>query len=194
MNRKEFIGTLRANLKGLPQEEIDDIIYDYEEHFRIGLSQGKFEEDIARELGDPRNIAKMYKVSSKIDEAESNPSPKNLLKAMFSAMALGIFNFIIVLGPFIVIIALLIGLYGISVGLVAGGIGAVFGTILIPLSCYPFSYYDVNLGVHPVTSVSLGIGLTCLGVLLFMASLYLTKLLYKGTVKYLKWNIDTIKK
>jgi len=189
MNRKEFIETLRADLKGLPQEEIDDIIYDYEEHFRIGLSQGKFEEDIARELGDPRNIAKMYKVSSKIDEAESNPSPKNLLKAMFSAMALGFFNFIIVLGPFIVIIALLIGMYGISVGLVVGGIGSIFGTILIP-----FSHYHVNLGFLPVTAVSLGIGLTCLGVLLFMASLYLTKLLYRGTVKYLKWNIDTIKK
>ena len=131
MTKSEYIQSLRATLKRLPLEEIEDIIYDYEEHFQIGLSKGKTEEEIAKELGDPKSIAKMYNVSSKIDEAENNPSTKNFLKAVFSAMALGIFNFIIVLGPFIAIVALLIGLYGISIGFVVGGISSIFGTMFV---------------------------------------------------------------
>ena len=189
MTKGEYIQSLRATLKRLPLEEIEDIIYDYEEHFQIGLSKGKTEEEIAKELGDPKSIAKMYNVSSKIDEAENNPSTKNFLKAVFSAMALGIFNFIIVLGPFIAIVALLIGLYGISIGFVVGGISSIFGTMLIP-----FSSFHVTFCVNSITSISLGIGLTALGALFFIGCIYLTKLLYKGTLNYLKWNVDIIKK
>lgn len=189
MTKGEYIQTLRAVLKELPPEEIEDILYDYEEHFQIGLSKGKTEEEISKELGDPRNIAKMYKVSSKIDAAEQNPSTKNILKAIFSAMALGIFNFIIVLGPFIAIVGLLIGLYGISIGFVVGGVSAIFGTMFVP-----FSSYYVTFGINSITSISFGIGLTALGVLFFMACIYFTKLLYKGTLNYLKWNVDIIKK
>lgn len=50
MNKAEFIGNLRHELKGIPENEIDDILYDYEEHFQIGLSKGKTEEEIAMEL------------------------------------------------------------------------------------------------------------------------------------------------
>ncbi|WP_234978656.1 HAAS signaling domain-containing protein [Anaerosalibacter sp. Marseille-P3206] len=189
MTKAEYIQSLRTYLKKLPPDELEDIIYDYEEHFQIGLSKEKTEEEIARELGDPRNIAKMYNVSSKIDEAEQNPSTKNILKAVFSAMALGIFNFIIVLGPFIAIVGLLIGLYGLSIGFVAGGISAIFGTMFVP-----FSSYQVTFGVNSITSISFGIGLTALGALFFIACIYFTKLLYKGTISYLKWNVDIIKK
>lgn len=189
MTKEQFIKTLETWLKGLPQEEIQDILYDYEEHFQIGLSKGKTEEEISRELGDPKNIAKMYKASSKINEAESNPSTKNILKAIFAAMALGLFNFIIVLGPFIGVVAIIIVIYFISIGFILGGIGTFFGTIVSP-----FLHYKIYLNVHPITSISFGIGLTALGLLLLFLSFYLTKLLYKGTVKYLKWNLNFIRK
>lgn len=189
MTRDEFIKNLRGSLKRLPPEEIEDIVYDYEEHFQIGLSKGKTEEEISKELGDPKVIAKMYNVSSKIDKAENNPSTKNILKAIFSAMALGIFNFIIVLGPFIAIVALLIGLYAISIVFVASGISAFFGIMFLP-----FTSYQVTFGINTLTSISFGIGLSVLGILLFIGCVYLTKLLYKGTISYLKWNVDIIKK
>lgn len=189
MTRIEFIQSLRNALHGLPEDEINDIISDYEEHFEIGFEKGKTEEQIAKELGDPRDIAKMYKASATISNAEKNPSPGNLLKAVFAATALGIFNIIVVLGPFIAILGLLIGLYGLSVGLILGGIGAAFGTIIKPL--FP---YSIHIVFNPLASVAFGIGMLTLGILLFIASIYLTKALYKGTVKYLKWNIDIIKK
>ncbi|MCF6460909.1 HAAS signaling domain-containing protein [Clostridium sp. Cult3] len=189
MNRIEFMEQLRNGLKGISEEEIEDILYDYEEHFDIGLSKGKTEEEIAKELGNPRNISKTYRASATITTAENNPSPGNLFKAILAAMALGFFNLVIVLGPFIAIVGLLFALYAISVGFIIGGVGSFFGTIAAP-----FLPYRINVGMHPITSISFGIGLTALGVLIMIGSFYLTKLLYQGTIKYLRWNIDIIKR
>lgn len=189
MNRNEFMEQLRNGLNGISQEEIEDILYDYEEHFEIGLSKGKTEEEIAKELGNPKSIAKAYRASATVTAAENDPSPGNLFKAILSAMALGFFNLVIVLGPFIAMIGLLFALYAISVGFILGGVGSFFGTIVSP-----FLPYSINVGMHPITSISFGIGLTSLGVLIMIGSFYLTKLLYQGTIKYLRWNINIIKR
>lgn len=189
MNRNEFIQRLSNNLRGIPESEIKDILYDYEEHFEVGLSKGKTEEEIAKDLGDPKNISKSYKASSMISEAEINPSSKNFLKALLAAMTLGIFNLIIVLAPFILLVGLLIGLYGISFGFTIGGLTLFISTIAPTL--FPNS---ISLYLHPVTSISFGVGMTTLGILMVLACFYLTQLLYKVTIKYLKWNIDIIKR
>ena len=60
MNKNEFIEILKSNLSKLPKDEIDDIIYDYEEHFRIGLENGKAESEIFSELGNPKAISKQF--------------------------------------------------------------------------------------------------------------------------------------
>jgi uncharacterized membrane protein len=52
MNKMEFLKKLEAKLKGLPVNDIKEILSDYEEHFRIGLEKGKTEEEISVELGD----------------------------------------------------------------------------------------------------------------------------------------------
>ena len=189
MNRDEFIGILRNELSGIPKEEIEDILYDYEEHFEIGIHKGKTEEEIVKELGNPKSIAKSYRASIKITEAEKNPNATNLFKAILAAMALGFFNLVVVLAPFIVIVALLFSLYAISVGFIIGGVGSFFGTITAP-----FFPHRVNIGMNSIASISFGIGLTALGVLIMIGCFYLTKLLYNGTIKYLKWNIDIIKR
>jgi len=189
VNRDEFIGILRNELSGIPKEEIEDILYDYEEHFEIGIHKGKTEEEIAKELGNPKSIAKSYRASIKITEAEKNPNATNLFKAILAAMALGFFNLVVVLAPFIVIVALLFSLYAISVGFIIGGVGSFFGTITAP-----FFPHRVNIGMNSIASISFGIGLTALGVLIMIGCFYLTKLLYNGTIKYLKWNIDIIKR
>lgn len=63
MNKKEFIDILKNQLSGLPKEDIDEILYDYEEHFSVGLVRGKSEDEISKELGDPKKIAKSYKAN-----------------------------------------------------------------------------------------------------------------------------------
>lgn len=189
MNKKEFIGILRSNIKGLSQEETDDIIYDYEEHFQIRESKGKSEEEICVELGDPKSIAKMYKANSTIEKAENDPSTKNLFKAILSATALGIFNFIIVLGPTVVSFFVLVLLYGISISLILGGMETIFNITLG--SFFPIEIY---LGVNRISYIFFGIGIVGLGLMIIIGTFYLSKLFYKLAVKYLKWNINVIKK
>lgn len=58
MNRMEFIALLETNLSALPPEERAELLEDYEAHFSIGLENGKTEQEIAQELGDPVELAK----------------------------------------------------------------------------------------------------------------------------------------
>lgn len=60
MNRENYLRKLRIGLESLPQEELEDILSDYEEHFDIGASKGKTEEEIAKELGNPFEVATSY--------------------------------------------------------------------------------------------------------------------------------------
>lgn len=60
MNRADFMSDLRFYLekayKCIEPKEIDDILRDYDEYFREGLSEGKSEDDIAFSLGNPKEI------------------------------------------------------------------------------------------------------------------------------------------
>ena len=61
MNKNEFLKIIREGLNDFPQQELDEIIYDYEEHFRNALSDGKTEEEIISTLGDPFVIVNQYR-------------------------------------------------------------------------------------------------------------------------------------
>lgn|GEM_PF-6258326 len=60
MNKKEFIDKLSSSLSSLSQDDKRSILNDFEEHFNVGLSQGRTEEDIAASLGDPVEIAREF--------------------------------------------------------------------------------------------------------------------------------------
>jgi hypothetical protein len=61
MNRNEFVSTLRNGLGNISPASVEEILYDYREHFDIGLEQGKTEDEISQSLGDPRLIARQYR-------------------------------------------------------------------------------------------------------------------------------------
>lgn len=58
MKKKKFIEELRKNLKFLKKEDLEEILGDYEEHFRVGKKKKRSEVEIARSLGNPKEIAK----------------------------------------------------------------------------------------------------------------------------------------
>ncbi len=81
MDRENYLETLATCLQGLPNDEIEDILSDYKEHFHIGLSKGKSEEEISKELGKPEDIAKNYISSSnKNSEKHYNENLKLQMK------------------------------------------------------------------------------------------------------------------
>lgn len=41
MNKQNFLQELESLLQDIPKQEREEILYDYEEHFQIGLENGK---------------------------------------------------------------------------------------------------------------------------------------------------------
>jgi uncharacterized membrane protein len=60
MNKQQYLGILRQELKNLGPAAVDEIIRDFEEHYANGLVQGKSENEITADLGSPTEIARQY--------------------------------------------------------------------------------------------------------------------------------------
>jgi len=54
----EFLKRLETLLSKVPENDRREMLYDYEEHFQIGLANGKSVEELTAELGDPYVIAR----------------------------------------------------------------------------------------------------------------------------------------
>lgn len=140
MNKKEFLHILEISLSDFDDEEKKEILYDYEEHFRIGEESGKSEYELIKELGDPNKIANQYRTSNK---NENNDVPRDKIEkdrptivsviVGSALLLLLLFNLIFILGPYIGIAASIIGLFAAAIGIIIGGIGMTFGMILSPL-------------------------------------------------------------
>lgn len=61
MNKMEFFKILEEGLIDFPAHELQEILYDYKEHFSNSQSDGKTEEEIIEELGDPYTIVNQYR-------------------------------------------------------------------------------------------------------------------------------------
>jgi uncharacterized membrane protein len=187
MNKKEFLGRLSELIKDIPEEEKKDILFDYEEHFRIGLEKGRKEEEIAASLGDPKVIAKQSMVSCILKEAEKTISVNNIMRAIFAAVGLGFFNLVIVLGPAVGLIGILVSLFASAFAITISGVAVLFGTLIGPVFAW-----NVYIPFAAVVSIPLGIGLTALGLLSLIGTFYLTKFFYKLSISYLKMNLQII--
>ena len=187
MNKKEFLGRLSELIKDISEEEKKDILFDYEEHFRIGLEKGREEEEIAVSLGDPKVIAKQSRASCILKEAEKTTSASNIIRAIFAAVGLGFFNLVIVLGPAIGLLGIFVALFASAFAITISGVAVLFGALIGPVFAW-----NVYIPFAAVVSIPLGIGLTALGLLFLIGTFYLTKFFYKLSISYLKMNLQII--
>jgi uncharacterized membrane protein len=173
-------------LSEFPKEDREEILYDYEEHFRMGLAEGKSEEEISKSLGDVYMIARQFKATFTIKRAETTASAGNLIRAVLATVGLGFFNLVFVLGPFMGLVGILIGLFAAAIGLTMAGLGVFLALIISPM------FSAINTDMNPVFLIFSSTGLTCFGLLFLIGDVYLTKFFFKGTLAYLKWNISVI--
>lgn len=194
MNKKEFLHILEMSLSDFDDEEKKEILYDYEEHFRIGEESGKSEYELIKELGDPNNIANQYRTSNK---NENNDIPRDKIEKdrptivpIIVGSALLLFNLIFILGPYIGIAASIIGLFAAAIAIIISGIAMTFGMILSPL--LP-QFISMPNGIPVFAIILFGIGMVALGLLFLIGMYFVAKCFYKVTVKYVNWNLKTIK-
>ena len=75
MNKIEFLSRLNQVLVHLPQQEREDILNDYEEHFRISAEMGKTEEETAKGLGSPEELGATYVEGESLERPEDMEIP-----------------------------------------------------------------------------------------------------------------------
>lgn len=56
MNRKEYMERLQMDLEAVDEQNAKEILQDFTDHFEQGLSEGRSEEEISEELGDPAEL------------------------------------------------------------------------------------------------------------------------------------------
>jgi len=205
MKKKEFLEELDKILTEKKCPDKEDIIKDFEEHFVIGQEEGKSEEEIAKLLGNPSDIAEQFK--EEIEEIEETKKKKPAIvnepvkdnnqtkkendssTKLILALCLIFFNLVFVLG-------LVTGLFGALIGFIAafitvavtgivlvivGILGLILGTVIIPTS------------LMALALMFSGIGTTALGILGTMAAVWLTIQFCKLLVKYCEWNVKVIR-
>ena len=68
MNKKEYLDTLGKALGAMPYKDVNEILYEIGTHFSEGSLKGKTEEEIAEGLGDPNELAALYREGMKLPE------------------------------------------------------------------------------------------------------------------------------
>lgn len=209
MNKEDFLKTLDAALVNYTWSEKREIMYDYEEHFRIGIENGKTEEELITELGEPEDIAKNYRTNENYEKAikneplieqytsenknfnENRSTAENVSISVIAALSLLIFNLIFIFGPFMGLLGALMGLFAGAIGAFAGGLALTFGTIFTP---FINNFAVLPSNIPAAASILFGIGTTAFGMLFFIGDCYIAKYFFKGTVKYIKWNLSIVKR
>jgi uncharacterized membrane protein len=189
MNKDRFMDLLSKSLRGLPQEEIADIVSDFEEHFDIGIKNGRKESELCDALGDPKTLGRQMKAEAYIKRAEDSVSTQNIFSAVFTSIGLSFFNLLFVLPPFIAVFAVVAALFITSVSLSATGITGFIGALFYNLY-EPYVVFDVN----PFVGIFAFLGLSSFGLLFFVGNIYLSKGIYKMITRYLRFNLHIIKR
>lgn len=181
MTKTEFLQSLERELQKLKAEEREEILYDFEEHFAAGLAEGKQEIEIAKELGDPKMIAKELLMDYRITQAESDKSMKNMVQAIIATFSLSFFNLIFVLGPAVFI-------FGIYFGLSVTALALVISPILWFISLL-FGFGSANV----IQSLFAAVLFCGSGLLLSGGLYYFGKFLYELMLKYIKFNLRIVR-
>jgi uncharacterized membrane protein len=196
MNKKEFLSKLDENLKFLSRKEREEVIKDYEEHFANALSAGKKEADIVKSLGNPKVIASSYKFEAEAAKTGNKINVANIINGIYVAFGLGFFNLVFVFGIYMGTIGIFIGLMSIPLVFFLAGASAMFISILPTLPSWmsmPFALESLNL-LSRLSLPLIGVGFVSLSVVLFILFYQLGKLIYFGTINYIKSNISLIRK
>ncbi len=194
MNKDEYLKELTRLMRNLPEEEREDILSDYQEHFIIGVEKGRSEEEIAKALGNPKTVAKQINAEYMVRRAEDKQSAGSMFEAILAAAGLGIFNLIFVAIPALILVAVIITLFAVGGAMIVGGILITISYMFQPVFPHVIDFH-LNLGqgiLGIFEGVLAGIGLTILGVGLITGMAYITRWLYGLAIRYLKYNIRLI--
>ncbi|MBF2717842.1 DUF1700 domain-containing protein [Agrobacterium vitis] len=133
MTKDAFLRMLRLGLAGLPAQEVDDIVADYQAHFAESAASGRSEQEVAAALGNPARIARELRAEMGLRRFESHWSLSNMLAAMMALAGLAIVDILFLLPLLTVAFFTVFGL-GIAVTAIgAAGVKIIITAMLFQL-------------------------------------------------------------
>lgn len=181
LDKITFLNELEQELDNLPRSERDKVMYEYEEYFFDQESEGKNEYQIIGALESPKKIGKEITAKNAIVSAEYRPNVRTIVRAIMASLGMGILSLLIILIPMIFVgifmfILLLFSLF----------------LTLSPVLLIINGFFNNNFS-FAISNYLFAISYTGLGIVLFVFIAKLAKFVYRLILKYLRWNIKTIR-
>ncbi|MFS0872362.1 DUF1700 domain-containing protein [Paenibacillus xylanilyticus] len=192
MNRKHFMQAMEIHLRPMEPQERAELLADYDQHFELGLREGRPEEEIARELGRPEEIARealgdRYDVNTPGSDPFYAPTygemrpPKSSNRAarnFFTGIGLIFLNLIL----------------GIPLGLTLWSVWLVIASLsLLVLAPVAAAVDFLFLNHFDKAELFVAIGAFGVGILFAIAAKWVFKGFKAATLQYLRWNRKTMK-
>lgn len=123
MSEDEFLEQLRRELKGLPADEVEDIVSDYQSYFEEARAAGRTTDDVMAAHGDPYKLAQELRAELGLFRWEQHRTPVNLWRAVLALSGLIAVD-LVILAPALLMIGLgILGLFFVMSLLGVIGIG-----------------------------------------------------------------------
>lgn len=194
MTKTEYIERLRRKLSHMPPAYREEILYDYEEHFDVGIDKGKSEDEIAIQLGLPESVAAQYRLEHAMRDSEHRSSYR-LLRAMLTGISLGFFNLVFVFGFYLGFLGVLLAFFLSAVAVVVAGITLGFTAVIGDI--FPFvhiGFLDLTQPMARVFMAGGSIAIIGVGILLGLAAGMLGSAVFRWTRRYILGTIQIIRK
>ena len=121
-SKLDYLDALKRALMGLPPDVQAKTLAWYEQRFVDGAAVGRPEPDVARELGDPRDVALTLRTNAHFAQLSHKPAPtSSMARTVVSGFGLLVFNLFMLI-PAAVFASLLMALYMSAFGVYVSGI------------------------------------------------------------------------
>jgi len=121
MGKLEYLDALKRALMGLPPETQARTLAWYEQRFVDGSAGGRREQDVADELGDPRQVALTLRTSAHLADLKDRKPPTHVGRGLLTGIGLLFFNLFMLI-PAAVFASLLMSVYLSAFGVYVSGI------------------------------------------------------------------------
>ncbi len=180
MSRNEFLQTLESLLHTVPEVDRREMLYDYEEHFQIGVENGKNLKELTEELGDPYAIARDLLADYHDGRLIPEKKKRGLGKKIFIGFSLFLFNGIFIIAPVAAIFSVIVLVWVVALALTLSPL------VLITSSLLGYSYESLTVNFFA------SLTLFSLGMLIGIGMLNVSKYFYRTLVRYSRFTISVV--
>ncbi len=151
----EFLEKLSAELGAMSADQKNDILADYREHFEAGKADGKSEAEIARSLGDPKQIGRMYHADYAVERAKSSMGITNVLRMLGAVVRYQMLGGLVMVCLYIVAVSVLLTFFATAISILAVASAVLASGIVVLIRGYQI--YALLAGFLTLFFFSMGI-------------------------------------